>query len=131
MRNGLFILLLLLSGFGCSEKHRIRKIGEAVLKCKSNWQYFKLTQPIKGVVLLHTQGYCGYFHIHANTIVIINNTDTIRVDGPCYTENTAISDSVLVNPYETDLKNATIADTKYDCTIKKTCYGIITKIKKQ
>ncbi|WPU93290.1 hypothetical protein SNE25_28625 [Mucilaginibacter sabulilitoris] len=78
---------------------------------------------------MHTKGYCGYAHVHANTIIITNNADTIRVDGPCYTTNTNTSDSVLVKPYKTDLKDATIGDLKYDCTIRKTCYGIITKIK--
>ena len=128
MRNGVLILLILL-GFGCSEKHSIFKMAKALSKCENNWQYFKLTEPIKGVVLLHTKGYCGYAHIHANTIIIINNTDTIRVNGPCYTENTSTLDSVLINPYKTDNVTGTIGDLKYDCIIKKTCYGIITKIK--
>ncbi len=131
MRNGMLILLVLLSGFGCSQKRRTLKTAEALSKCENSWRYFKLTQPIKGVVLLHSKGYCGYAHVHANTIIIINNTDTIRVNGPCYTANTITSDSVLVSPYETDNVIGAIGDTKYDCTIKKTCYGIITKIKKQ
>lgn len=129
MRNGVFILLVPLLGLGCSQKHRIHKPVQAIVKCKSNWEYFNLIQPLKGKVVLHTKGYCGYFHTHANTIITINNNDTIRVDGPCYTENIVPSDSVLVKPYKTDLKDATIGDLKYDCTIRKTCYGIITKIK--
>ena len=128
MRKELLILFLSLV-FGCSETHRIRKVAKAASKCENNWQYFKLTQPIRGVVLLHTKGNCGYAHVHANTIIITNNTDTIRINGPCYTENTKPSDSVLVKPYETDNVIGAVGDSKYDCTIRKTCYGIITKIK--
>lgn len=130
MRKGLLILVIPFFSFGCSETHRIRKMADALGKCENNWQYFTLTQPIKGIVLLHTKGYCGYAHIHANTIVIINNADTIRVNGPCYTENTTVADSVLVSPYETDNLIGALGDGKYDCTIMKTCYGIITKVKK-
>jgi hypothetical protein len=115
--------------FSCSETHRIQKMAAALDNCEKNWQYFKLTLPIRGVVLLHTKGDCGFAHIHANTIIITDNADTIRVNGPCYTENTAVSDSVLVSPYETDNVIGAIGDRKYDCTITKTCYGIITKIK--
>ncbi|WP_439698679.1 hypothetical protein ACFGVS_11210 [Mucilaginibacter sp. AW1-7] len=104
-------------------------MADALGKCEKKWQYSKLDHPIKGIVLLHTKGYCGYAHIHANTVVIINNADTIRIDGPCYTENTAMSDSVLISPYETDGVIGAIGDGKYDCTIMKTCYGIIKKIK--
>ena len=129
MRKSLLLLLMLFLNLSCSKKHRIQKTATAQGKCESNWQYFKLTQPIRGVVLLHTKGYCGYAHIHANTIIIVNNADTIRVNGPCYTENTLVSDSVLVSPYETDNVIGAIGDRKYDCKIMKTCYGIITKIK--
>jgi hypothetical protein len=125
----IFLIMIIVSlSFGCSETYKIQKKAEAVGNCEKKWQYFKLTKPIKGVVLLHTKGYCGYFHIHANTIIIINNADTIRINGPCYTENTVVGDSVLVNSYETDNVTGATGDLKYDCTIVKTCYGIITKI---
>jgi len=130
MRKTLLVLVILFLSFGCSETHKIHKMAEALGKCEKKWQYFKLSQPIKGIVLLHTKGYCGYAHIHANTIIITNNTDTIRVNGPCYTENIAISDSVLVSSYKTDDVIGAIGDGKYDCTIMKTCYGIITTTKK-
>lgn len=129
MRSFLFLLAIMLLSFSCSTQRKIHKMAETFGKCKAKWQYFKLTQPIKGVVISHTKGYCGYFHVHANTIIIVNKTDTIRIDGPCYTENTVPSDSVLVSPYETDGVTGAIGDLKYDCTIKKTCYGIIAKIK--
>jgi hypothetical protein len=128
MVKTLLVVIILFLIWGCSEKHRIDREAAALGKCEEKWQYFKLTQPIRGVVLLHTKGYCGYVHIHANTIIIVNKVDTIRVNGPCYTENVAASDSVIVNPYETDNVIGAIGDRKYDCTIMKTCYGIITKI---
>jgi len=115
--------------FSCSEQYKIRKTAEAIGKCETKWQYFKLTKSIKGVVLLHTKGYCGYIHTHANTIIITNKTDTISIDGPCYTENPVPSDSVPISPYESDGVIGAIGDLKYDCIIRKTCYGIIKKIK--
>lgn len=129
MRNRPLILIILLLNFGCSEQRRIHKMAEAVGKCEDTWQYFNLAKPIKGVVLLHTKGYCGYFYLHANTIIIVNSTDTIRVNGPCYTENTITKDSVLVSPCESDGVIGAIGDLKYDCIIRKTCYGIIKKIR--
>ena len=113
----------------CSERHKIRKMADIISKCEDKWQYFKLEEPIKGVVLLHTKGYCSYAHIHANTIIITNKNDTIRINGPCYTENVSVSDSVVVKPYESDAVIGAIGDLKYDCMIKKTCYGLIAKIK--
>jgi hypothetical protein len=129
MRNFYLILIIMLISIGCSERRKILKMADAQGKCEEAWQYFPLTKPIKAVVLLHTKGYCGYAHIHANTIIIVNKTDTIRVNGPCYTENTVTSNSVIVNYYENDNTIGAIGDGKYDCTIKKTCYGIIAKIR--
>ena len=77
---------------------------------------------------MHSKGYCAYILVHANTIVITETGDTIRVDGPCYTENTQPSDLVLISPYKSDGNNA-IADLKYDNLVLKTCYGIISKIR--
>jgi hypothetical protein len=114
---------------GCFEQRRNERIVNAVGKCENKWQYFKLDRPIKGVVLLHTKGYCGYVHIHSNTIIVTDNNDTIRVDGPCITESVAISDSVIVHPYESDNVKGAIGDLKYDCSIRKTCYGLVTKIR--
>ncbi|MDN3579481.1 hypothetical protein [Mucilaginibacter flavus] len=130
MRKALLVTIIALLNFSCSERHRITKMASALGKCESEWKYFTLTKPIKGIVLLHTKGYCGFSHTHANTIIIVNNTDTIRVNGPCYTQNIDISDSVIVTQYD-DNGNVTGAagDGKYDCSIKKTCYGLIKKIK--
>jgi hypothetical protein len=128
MRNAFLVMMILVLGFGCSERYKLRKQLEVISKCKNNWQYFKLNGPTKGVVLLHSKGLCSYMHLHANTIVIVNKADTIRVDGPCYTENTHPSDSVLISPYETDSLRTMIGDGKYDCIVMKTCHGIIKKI---
>jgi len=111
------------------QRYEIRKMAYALGKCESAWDCFTLTKPIRGMVLSHTKGYCGYAHIHANTIVIINNKDTIRVDGPCYTENSKVSDSVIVSHYDSDNVIGAIGDGKYDCSIKKTCYRVIKKIR--
>ncbi|GAA3973977.1 hypothetical protein FHS10_000904 [Mucilaginibacter dorajii] len=101
----------------------------ALGKCESVWEYFNLTKPIKGVVLLQTKFNCGYANIHANTIIIVNSMDTIRVNGPCYTESAQVSDSVIVSHYENDNSAGALGDGKYDCSIRKTCYGLIKKIR--
>lgn len=130
MRNLYLISIGLFVCFGCSEQHRIQKRSNALSKCENEWEYFKIDKPIKGIVLLHTKGYCGYSNIHSNTIVILNGKDTIRVDGPCTTENVSVSDSVIVRPYyDSDNVKGAIGDLRYDCTIRKTCRGVVSKLK--
>ncbi len=129
MRKIYFISIILFLCLGCSEQHKIEKRANALRKCEDAWQYFKLDKPIKGIVLLHTKGYCGYIYAHANTIIIVNDKDTIRVVGPCNTANVQVADSVIVYPDDSDTSKGTFGDTKYDCRVQKTCHGIVSKLK--
>lgn len=129
MRQKLLVLFFLLLIKGCS-KYREHKQLSAIAECKKTWQYFKLHKPIKGVVLAHIKGYCGYIYLSANSLIITSAHDTIRVIEPCDNEILATTDSVLITPAKEYMGDGTVSDLKYECKIKRTCYGVVTTIKK-
>jgi hypothetical protein len=124
MRKRILIFLIIILNISCSttRKEHITK----TTNCQEEWRYFKLGKPVHGIVLNSFKGICGYFYFPSVTI-IATVSDTIRVIGPCYPNKFNISDSIIVSHMKFD--KYSIRDSLYDCTIKKTCTGIIVKIK--
>jgi len=125
MQKWLLIFLAIILNISCSttRKEYITNTNT----CQEKWRYFKLRSLIHGVVLHSSKGMCGYVYIPSITIIATAN-DTIRVIGPCYPNKFNISDSVIVSYMKLSDKFG-IRDSLNDCTIKKTCSGIIKKIK--
>ncbi len=100
-------------------------------KCKNSWVYFKLDRPVRGKVLSYAWGMCSFVPVSSNTIVLLSTGDTVRIlELPCNIKDTLkTSDSVSVSPITKADSVGGIGDTKYDCTIKRTCYAHISKIK--
>ncbi len=98
-------------------------------ECHKSWQYFKLEKPVKGIVLSQTTGLCGYFMIPWAVIIKTTNGDTIRVLELCSKLKLAKRDSIIVNITNDTLVKGAVANTEFDCKIKPTCAGLITRIK--
>jgi hypothetical protein len=123
-----FLIIIVAVSFGCSSKTYISGLRREAIECHKSWQYFKLEKPVKGIVLSQTTGFCGY--VMAPWAVVIRTTDgdTIRVLELCSRLKLAKLDSIIVNISKDSLVKDVIINTEYDCKIKRTCSGLITRI---
>ncbi|HEY9001615.1 MAG TPA: hypothetical protein VIM89_09695 [Mucilaginibacter sp.] len=97
--------------------------------CKSDWQFFKLKKSITGTVILHEKaGPCGLISFSSCTILKTSAGDTIRVLELCDEKKVfAPGDHVKINTVK--YKDYGIVTTnKYECIIKKTTVGVVTKV---
>jgi len=130
MRYRSFILILLCLNSACSKHIENRHWFKRMVKCKSNWVYFKLENPIRGRVLSYAKGMCGYFEIASNIIIRTSAGGTIRVfELPCVIKGEIIkSDSVLVSPVGKPDSVGGLMDGKFDCIVRRTCIAHVAKI---
>ncbi|MBS1520959.1 MAG: hypothetical protein JST50_08190 [Bacteroidetes bacterium] len=101
-----------------------------IRNCRSDWQFFKLKKSITGTVILHKKavGSCGYFIFSSCTILKTLAGDTIRVIDNCDYKIFVPGDHVRIDTAKRqDYGIVTI--NKYECIVKKTTVGVVTKIK--
>jgi len=129
------IILLLL--FACSSPKKINSANEEI-NCETKWQYFKLTDTIRGTVVLHRKAMaaCGRVPFASLTLVQTINKDTLRILELCSFKEFKVSDKVIVWPgfiptsndvqlprYRTmDLK---FVNDAFECSVTKTCWGSV------
>jgi len=123
----IIISILILSAFN---KTRNNKPVIASTECETSWIYFSLTDTVKGSVLFHEKApfLCGGFATASLTIIKTNKNDTIRVLWLC-NSNVDFKKSEIVKVYPAEKPDFSVVlpikKGKYDCSIKKTCYGTI------
>lgn len=96
--------------------------------CRSEWQFFKLKKSITGTVILHEKAFgpCGYFMFSSCTILKTLAGDTVRVLNLCDYKIFASGDHVKIDTAKYQ-DFGIITTNKYDCIVKKTTVGIVTK----
>ena len=121
------ISILLLSSFN---KTRNNKLAFANTDCEANWNYFSLTDTLKGRVLFHAKPpfTCGILTTASLTVIKTDKKDTIRVLWLC-NNNVDFKKSDIVKIYPAKKPDFGVLfpnkKSKYDCSIKNTCYGTI------
>jgi hypothetical protein len=121
------ISILLLSSFN---KTRNTESSFSNPDCETNWDYFSLADTVKGSVLFHAKApfLCGGFATASLTIIKTNKYDTIRVLWLC-NSNVDFKKLDIVNVYPAKKPDFAVVlpikKSKYDCSIKNTCYGTI------
>ena len=129
MRLKILLLSSIILIYACSEKHKIQRQVKEIYKLRKTWQFFKLDHPIKGIVLVHAKGNCGYANIPSTSLIVTDAHDSIRIIEPCYNIVVAANDSVSVTPLKDTLGYGIFSLSQYEYKIKKTCYGVVAKIK--
>ena len=115
--------------YACFEKHKIKRQVNGIDKLRKTWYFFKLDHPIKGIVLAHAKGNCGYANIPSTSLIVTDAHDSIRIIEPCYNIVVAANDSVSVIPLADALGYGMFSLSQYEYKIKKTCYGVVSKWK--
>lgn len=123
-----FLMIIVVICFGCSSKTYVSGLRREAIECHKSWQYFKLAKPVKGIVLSQTTGLCGYVMAPWSAIIRTTDGDTIRVLELCSRLKLVKLDSIIVNITKDSLIKEVIINTEYDCKIKRTCGGLITRI---
>ncbi|MBK8089642.1 MAG: hypothetical protein IPK31_17900 [Chitinophagaceae bacterium] len=123
----IIISIILLSSFN---KTRNTKPVITCTECETSWNYFSLTDTLKGSVLFHAKApfTCGVLATASLTIVKTDNNDTIRVLWLC-NKDVVFKKASTVKVYPEKKPNFGVLfpnkKSKYDCSIKNTCYGTI------
>ncbi|MEQ1798449.1 MAG: hypothetical protein ABL872_10890 [Lacibacter sp.] len=123
----LIISILILSSFN---KTRNSKSVIDSTECETSWNYFSLSDTVKGSVLFHEKApfLCGGLATASLTIIKTDKNDTIRVLWLCNSNvDFKKSDIVKIHPAKKPdfAVVLPIKKSKYDCSIKNTCYGTI------
>lgn len=129
LTTGIFLICIL--NLSCNSGRLLTRSQMRAGKCHDSWTYFELKKPLKGIVLAHTKGICGYFMIPWVTVIRTDQGETIRVLEICSRLKLEKYDSVIVNISKDSLFKGASINEEFDCKVKRTCNGLISRIDKK
>jgi len=131
MRTTLTIIIPFGILCGCSSSIHFTREQKRLFECRDGWQYFTLKDTLYGE-LIYQQNigkYCGTEAFGSNTVVKISSGDTLRIIELCNSNEFKPGDKIKIVPATKPSFGVVISQSQFDCEIKKTCYGVVSKIK--